>query len=154
MSQAIQKAWTDQVTTERHIPICIYPLQTDPFRLFISHFLCALFSNQMYLQLKTVFAFNVSNSKKCTFLSQINHSHFSLPSTPCVLELKLQSLKSTDYPTTFGCKRPQINTSRDFRTREHGSYPNQRYRVRWFNLWEKRDLDHVSDHGSEHRYGY
>ena len=105
MSQAIQQTCTAQVTTERHIPICIYPPQTDPFRLFISHFFCALFSDQMYWQLKTIFAFNISNSKKCTFLSQINHSHLLLPGTPCVQRQKQQSLKSTDYPPTFGCSR-------------------------------------------------
>jgi len=70
MSQAIQQTCADQV---RHIPICLYPPQTDPFRLFISNFFCALLSDQMYLQLKTIFAFNVSNSKKM---------HISLPVQP------------------------------------------------------------------------
>jgi hypothetical protein len=83
MSQAIQQTCADQV---RHIPICIYPPQTDPFRLFISHFFCALFSDQMYLQLKTMFAFNVPNSKKM---------YISLPVQPLLLVTSRNAMCTT-----------------------------------------------------------
>jgi hypothetical protein len=117
----------------------LYLSSTNAIQTFYFTFLCALFSDQVYLQLKQCL--------RLLFLTAKNVHFFATLTT---LTSNFQARHVYHDSTIIKIHGLRSNFGLEVLKREHGSYPNQRYRVLWFNLWEKRDSDHGSEHGYRH----